>query len=88
MLLSRPELIQKVLHAALAHSVTAVVAPMGYGKTTLARAVAEKFLGNIQYYAVPSGPHDGHFVWHDLCARFETQGLVIASALRRIGLPG
>lgn len=95
MLLPRPHLTKKALQSAAAHSLIAIVAPMGFGKTTLARAMADAFSttpsrsGNnaVCYYAVPDGPHDGHFVWHDLCLCLEAQGLYIAPALLRTGLP-
>lgn len=87
MLLDRPNLIQKVLRAAAAHSLTAVVAPMGYGKTTLARALRESLPGTACYYAVPAGPHDGHFLWHDMGGAFGEQGLGIGLAQQRLGMP-
>ncbi len=88
MLLARPTLMQKVLRAATEHSLTTVVAPMGYGKTTLARSLIEALPDNAHYYAVPAGPHDRHFVWHDMRANFDAQKLDISFARRRrIGIP-
>ncbi len=87
MLLPRQNLLWKVLYAASDHSLTAVVAPMGYGKTTLARGLIDVLPGKAYYYAVPAGPHDGHFVWHDMGVTLEAQKFSVASALRRLNLP-
>lgn len=85
--LPRPDLTEKILNAVRQYSLTAVVAPMGYGKTTLARSIAESAQDAAYSYAVPAGPHDAPFLWHDMFSRFETQGMDIAPAMLRLGFP-
>ncbi len=91
MLLARPNLTRHVADTAALHSLTAVVAPMGYGKTTLARELCRALPGTACYYAVPAGPHDGRFLWLDIGSGYEAQGLGaergIGAAMRRLGLP-
>lgn len=90
MLLPRPHLTEALLDAIKAHSLTVVSAPMGYGKTTLARAAADAVSGEggeAYYYSAPNGPHDAPFFWHDMFKQLETQGIGIAPAMLRIGFP-
>lgn len=86
-MLPRRGLTEKILHTAKEHPLTVVVAPMGYGKTTLALSVAEAAGADCFYYAVPTGPHDASFLWHDLSCAFNAQGLDIAPAMLRLGFP-
>ncbi|MDL2306951.1 LuxR C-terminal-related transcriptional regulator [Desulfovibrio sp. OttesenSCG-928-C06] len=85
--LPRPDLTDKILNAISQYSLTAIVAPMGYGKTTLAQSVAESVSGSSYYYAAPTGPHDAPFLWHDMFRQFEAQGMSIAPAMLRLGFP-
>ncbi len=86
MFLQRPKLLEKLRQSAAARGLTLVVAPMGYGKSALARALAGA-VDKAYYYAVPGGPHDGHFIWHDLGRSLEADRLDIARGLGQLGLP-
>lgn len=85
--LPRAALAEKASQIIDRQALTVFVAPIGYGKTTLARAVAALSPNQSCYYATPAGPHDAPFVWHDLFSRLETQGLDIARPLLRLGFP-
>ncbi|MDL2272532.1 LuxR C-terminal-related transcriptional regulator [Desulfovibrio sp. OttesenSCG-928-I05] len=85
--LPRREVTDTILNAVRQYSLTAIVAPMGYGKTTLARSLAESLDGSTYYYATPTGPHDAPFLWHDMFRQFEAQGMSIAPAMLRLGFP-
>ncbi len=84
--LPRQDLADAILKAATTHGLTVVVAPTGYGKTTLARFLAEA-VENTFYYATPVGPHDARFLWHDMSRQFEAQGMDIAPIMNRLGFP-
>lgn len=64
--LPRRDLTRRMLEAVKGHPLTVVAAPMGYGKTTLARALADTAEGRVYYYATPPGPHDGRYLWRDI----------------------
>ncbi|MDL2271986.1 ATP-binding protein [Desulfovibrio sp. OttesenSCG-928-I05] len=78
---------ENVLNAVTQYSLTVIVAPMGYGKTTLARSITESAQEAAYYYAVPTGPHDASFLWHDIFSQLETQGMDRAPAMLRLGFP-
>ena len=85
--LPRRELAKKTLEIISTYKLTAFIAPMGYGKTTLAESVADLASGKVYFYSVPDGAHDAGFLWHDMFSRFEEQGMDVAPAIRRIGFP-
>lgn len=87
LLLPRHDLAEKARSIIDNYSLTAIVAPMGYGKTTLAGLVAEQSGPGTWFYSVPAGPHDARFLWHDMCDHFEEQGWSLAPDLRRLGFP-
>lgn len=87
LVLSRPKLMETILGTILECSLTAIVAPMGYGKTTLAHALTASPEVGHWYYSVSDGPHDAHFLWHDMCESFDTQGMTGILALQRLGFP-
>lgn len=84
--LPRDNLIEKVLRAVNDHALTVVVAPMGYGKTTLADSLHDALGGNAFFHSTPAGPHDARFLWCDIFDAFEKQGMDV-NVLRRNGFP-
>ena len=86
-LLPRRKLTEKLLRTIAESRLTMVVAPMGYGKTTVAAALRRGLEGKAYYYAVPDGPHEARFLWRDMFDCFQAQRLPPAAILRRYGFP-
>ncbi len=86
-ILLRPRVAKALSEAVAAHPLVAVSAPMGYGKTTAARELAESAGENGYYVAVPAGPASARYLWDAALGQLADQGLKIAPALRRLGFP-
>lgn len=87
LIMPRRDLTERMLDAVEAYSMSVIMAPTGYGKTTLAQALAGATKKKAFYYAIPAGPHDARYLWRDIFHQFEIQGLGAAAAMRRIGFP-
>ncbi len=86
-ILPRPRVATALARAVAEYPLVAVVAPMGYGKTTAARELAEAVGGRTFSATIPPGPHNTRYLWNSVLGQFADQGLEIALTLRRLGFP-
>ncbi len=64
-----------------------VVAPMGYGKTTLAREFVDNSKSPVFFFSLPDNRPDSVRVWDSLWQEVEEGGIAEAGELRLLGLP-
>lgn len=80
--------IASTLEAAVAsYALVVLTAPMGYGKTTVARALADTNSEQVFYVSIPPGHHNALYLWDILFRDLATQGFEAAKTLQRLGFP-
>lgn len=89
--LSRPRVVRTLADAIAAYPLVVVTAPMGYGKTTAARAAADHLIQScrrrVLFVAVPSEPYTAPYLWRLMWGQLADQGLEFARAVREFGFP-
>lgn len=79
--------VTKALSKALSFPLGVLTAPMGYGKTTAARALMRDAGSRSFYVAVPQGAESAGYVWNRLWGKLVAQGESAAAPLRDLGFP-
>ena len=85
--LRRDRIASSLLEAVSRYGLVVVTAPMGYGKTTAARAVLEMNERRTLYMTIPQGPHTAMHIWDLGWRQIAGQGSAIASVFQRTGFP-
>ena len=85
--LRRDRIASALLEALSQNGLVVLTAPMGYGKTTAARAVFEMNRGRTLFMTMPQGPHTAMHVWDLGWRQIAAQGSAVAAVLQRAGFP-
>ncbi len=83
----RKQVLQWLRRAALSYRLVVVTAPPGYGKTTLARSLADDIKVETYHFSTPGAVGEPERLWEMLWTELEGQGLAVASTLRRLAVP-
>lgn len=86
-ILPHSRVLDTVAGAMAAHPVTVISAPMGYGKTVLARALVENEPTRSHFIATPPGTYHAGHLWNAILTLLADAGLEKARMLRRVGFP-
>ena len=85
--LSRERVSSALAEAVAAHSLTLLTAPVGYGKSTMAREVMARLPERSFYVQIPPVAHSAPYVWDLIWGQLARQGSDIAAAFQRMGFP-
>ncbi len=85
--LLRRKIVRRLLQAIAEYRLAVVSAPMGYGKTTIARQFAEAEKKTTYFFAIPAESEDADSLWDALWREMAERGMPGAVALRRGGFP-
>lgn len=85
--LRRDRIASALLEALGQSGLVVLTAPMGYGKTTAARAVFEMNRSRTLFMTMPQGPHTAMHVWGLGWRQIAAQGSAVAAVLQRAGFP-
>lgn len=85
--IKRTKISTRLLRAVAACPCVVISAPMGYGKTHLAREFSAVNKTPSYYFAVPAGSDDVDAFWHMLWTEMDAQGMAGAAAIRDDGFP-
>ncbi len=86
-ILPREHITQTLHNAVLNHSLVVLTAPMGYGKTTAARALVRQVSHRNFYITVNPGMHGALYLWDRMCSQVQAQGSEMAPVFRECGFP-
>lgn len=86
-ILPRNHIIDTLAEATLTHALTIVTGPMGYGKTVTSICLAEAIKDRAYRVTVPTGLHEGKYLWNSICDQLEKQDFDAATAICAIGFP-
>lgn len=86
-MLPRQRITAALADAVAAYPLTVLTAPMGYGKTTAARALASVASKEFFFVSIPPGPHTALYLWDLTFGQLAVQGLEIAVPLQQMGFP-
>ena len=86
--LRRDRVASALLEALDQSGLVVLTAPMGYGKTTAARAVFTMNRGRTLFMTMPQGPHTAMHAWDLGWRQLAMQGSAVAAVLQRAGFPG
>ena len=82
------ELVTSTLRAAIErHPLVVLTAPMGYGKTTAAKALIRDLHYRFFYITIDPGQHNAQYLWNRACDQLSSQGSGIGKILQRMGFP-
>ena len=73
-ILPRERISAALAKAVAAHPLTLLTAPMGYGKSTMAREVMARLPGRSFYVSVTPGPHSAAYTWDLIWGQLARQG--------------
>ena len=96
-ILPRERVTSALAEAVAAYPLTALTAPMGYGKTTAARQLADALLSGEKkeaavarayFVTLPPEPYSAPYLWNFIWGRLAAQGLEFAESVKAYGFPG
>ena len=85
--LPRDHIVSTLEVAVASHALVVLTAPMGYGKTTVARELADTMSEQVFYVSIPYGSHNALYLWGIIFRDLAAQGLETAKKLEHIGFP-
>ena len=86
-LLPRKNITEALSKAVGSHQLVVLTAPMGYGKTTVARELMLTMGYRSYIITINPGPHNAYYLWYRSCAQLAVQGSEIAPGLQARGFP-
>ncbi len=96
-ILPRERVTSALAEAVAAYPLTVLTAPMGYGKTTAARQLADALLSGEKkeaavarayFVTLPPEPYSAPYLWNFIWGRLAAQGLEFAESVKAYGFPG
>ena len=86
-ILPREGIVETLVEAVCRHPLVVLTAPMGYGKTTAAKALMRVAPHRAFHVTVNPGMHSAEYVWDRICSQLSLLGSEVVPVLRQGGFP-